>query len=169
MMLESDNKQEIQLKSKPWQFQPGVSGNPLGRPAGTKNHATITAEIGAETLDKLEGMTKRELIALIRRVSVAMWGIGVMTDDEAYDAICLKLLHGGLAQTDMWKALPPLKEWTDRKRGKPAQSIAMKVEVDPLSKLSSDRLLCLERNLAKMLGKEAVVIPPIPELLGDDD
>ncbi|MDX1975009.1 MAG: DUF5681 domain-containing protein [Rickettsiales bacterium] len=168
-MEKTDMEQWKQSKSKPWQFKPGVSGNPAGRPRGAFGNARITTEIGMETLDKLEDMTKRELIALIRRVSGAMWGIGIMTDEEAYDAICLKLLHGGLTQTDTWKALPPLKEWADRKRGKPAQSIAMKVEVDPIQKMSTERLLRLENELARSIGQEPTIIPPMPELLGDDD
>jgi len=53
-------------------------------------------------------------------VSGAVWGIALKTDEEAYDAICLKLLNAGLADDNISRSLPALKEWLDRRRGKPA-------------------------------------------------
>jgi hypothetical protein len=92
-----------------------------------KRNGTIdsnAATIDAATLASLDGMSKEELIALIKRVSGAMWGIGIMSDDDAYDTICLKLLHAGLTDDNITRALPALKEWLDRKKGKPLQSVA---------------------------------------------
>jgi len=120
------------------------------------------SSIDEQTLSQLENMPKEALISLIRRVSGAIWGIGLMTEEEAYEAACLKLLHGGLTERDIWKALPSLKEWMDRRKGKPAQSVALTVESKGIDKLSDERLLRLERELAKMTGQEAITIAPEP-------
>lgn len=150
-------------------FPPGVSGNPNGKPAGLKDYAKLGGPITQETLDKLETFSKSELIKLIRKVSGAIWGIGIMNDDEAFEAVRLKLLHTGLTSESANSSLNVLKEWSDRTKGKAPQSIAMKIESDPLSKISSDRLIRLEQTLSKITGGEAVVIPPLPELLSDDE
>lgn len=60
-----------------------------------------------------------------------------------------------------------IRELLDRLDGKPAQSIAMTVKTDPISKLSDDRLLRLESELARITGQEAIVIAPAPVKLSD--
>lgn len=158
----------IEKKSRPGHlFKPGNNANPNGRPVGSKNLVKTHGEISQETLDKLEQLSKSELINLIKKVSGAVWGIGLMTDDEAFEAVRLKLLHTGLTTESANSSLNMLKEWSDRTKGKAPQSIAMKLDVDPLSKMSGDRLLRLEKTLAKVTGQDAMVIPPIPELLED--
>lgn len=159
---------DIQARREDGTFPPGVSGNPAGKPAGTKNSVQLGGPITQETLDKLETFSKPELIKLIRKVSGAVWGVGIMNDDEAFEAVRLKLLHTGLTSESANSSLNVLKEWVDRTKGKAPQSIAMKIDVDPISKLSADRLLKLEQSLAKMTGQEAMIIPPMPELLPDD-
>ncbi len=149
-------------------FAPGNVASPAGRGLGTPNKVNLGEPITQETLDKLETFSKPELIKLIKKVSGSVWGVGIMTDDEAYEAVRLKLLHTGLTSESANSSLNVLKEWTDRTKGKAAQSISMKVEVDPISKLSADRLLRLEQTLAKVTGQEAMVIPPMPELLPND-
>lgn len=57
----------------------------------------------------------------------------------------------------------------DRIDGKPAQSIAMKVEDTGLAALTTGRLLALERNLARLTGTDALVIPPMPKKLSEQD
>lgn len=123
--------------------------------------------LSASELARLGYMSKDELIALINRVSGAIWGIAMMSKDERIEAAKLKLWNAGLTQPDIFKALPALREALDRETGKPAQSIAMKVETDAISKLSDERLLRLERSLAQMTGEDAIIIAPLPGKLED--
>lgn len=39
--IETENTVTRTDKNKPWQFQPGQSGNPAGKPKGTKHKATL--------------------------------------------------------------------------------------------------------------------------------
>lgn len=57
----------------------------------------------------------------------------------------------------------------DRVDGKPSQAIAMTVEDKGLGKLSDERLLRLEATLSKMVGCEAIIIPPMPTKLQVDE
>jgi hypothetical protein len=61
--------------------------------------------------------------------------------------------------------VPAIKELLDRVDGKAAQSIAMTVEDKGLGKLSTERLLRLEAELARITGVEAMVIAPMPQKL----
>jgi Family of unknown function (DUF5681) len=46
-------------QNKPWQFQPGHSGNPKGRPKGCRHRATVAAEA---LLDgEAEGLTRKAI------------------------------------------------------------------------------------------------------------
>ena len=118
----------------------------------------LTNEV--DSLDRLHSMTKDELIALICQIK----GIGyaLMTEDEQYEAVCNKFLVGGMSEKEIWKALPPLKEWLDRRKGKAAQSISLDVKDTRMDKMPIDRLL----RLAAMLD-EPVIIAPMPDKLDD--
>lgn len=133
--------------------------------AGDKStHPPSQDSLTSEELSRLESMPKEELTALIKRICGARWGeVGMMSDDEAYEAVCLKMLHGGLTQPDIYKALPALKEWTDRRKGKPAQSVALTVEDKGLSKMATSRLLALERELARVTGEDELLVLPAYE------
>lgn len=62
---ETENAVTKTAKNKPWQFQPGQSGNPAGKPKGTRHKATQAA------LTLLEGETE----ALTRKaVELALQG-----------------------------------------------------------------------------------------------
>lgn len=119
-------------------------------------------EVSPIDLAVIDQMDATALRALIRRVSGAMWGIGLKTKEEIADAFKLKLAIGGMSEKDMFKALPIMREWFDRELGKAAQSIAMTVEDKGITKLSDERLLRLERELAHMTGQDAIVIAPVP-------
>jgi len=56
--LESDIS-EVKQGSRPWLFQPGKSGNPKGRPKGSKTLKTYVAEM-------LMGMTDEEKLEYLR-------------------------------------------------------------------------------------------------------
>ncbi len=137
--------------------------------ASTVSTATAPTGITEAELQTMEGMTKDDLITLINRVSGAMWGIGLKTREEIAEAFKLKLAISGMAEKDMFKALPIMREWFDRELGKASQSIAMTVESKGLDKLSDERLLRLEANLARMTGQEAIIIPPEPKKLDVDN
>lgn len=136
------------------------------------------APISASDWATIETMSREGLIKLIRTVVGAGWGkVGgtgahlvttfLRTPEEILEATKLKLATGGLIEADMFKALPLLREWMDRQTGKPAQSIAMTVKQDDLSKMSTERLLALEKEMARLNGVEALVIAPMPEKLPD--
>jgi len=40
----TDNTDKKQSKDKPWQFESGQSGNPSGRPKGSRNKATLAVQ-----------------------------------------------------------------------------------------------------------------------------
>ncbi len=165
-LLNANESQNNDVKpEKPWLFQKGQVGNPTGRPVGAKNMPNLGGPITQETIDKLETFSKPELIHLIRKVSGAVWGIGIMNDDQAFECVRLKLLHTGLTSESANSSLSVLREWSDRTKGKPAQSIQMKVEEVGLSKLSDERLLRLERELARQTGMDAILISPEPKKL----
>jgi len=123
MTVETDKEQIKQSVIKPWQFQPNQSGNPSGRPPGTKNKATVTAEIGLETLERIEAMSQPELVNyIIKRVPGAVLRVACMTEEETYEAMLLKLAVGGLTSHDARDTLNYIREWLDRKKGKPVGS-----------------------------------------------
>ena len=100
-------------------FAPGVSGNIYGRELGSKNKANLGGPISQETLNLLETLSKEELIGIIRRVSGAIWAVGIMSEQETYQAMLDKLAIIGLTTNDVKDSLSYIKEWIDRKKGKP--------------------------------------------------
>lgn len=111
-------------------------------------------------LASLETMPKDELRTLLQRICAARWGeVALLTEEEAYEAICLRLLHGGLSEKDLSAALPSLKEWMDRRKGKPAQVIhqnnvnTVNVLVnrvrDDLRELDTDTIIEMKRLLER--------------------
>lgn len=125
-------------------------------------------DCGSPDMATLDSMSHADLLLLCRRVCAARWGeVALMSVEERFEAAKLKLWHGGLTEKEVFKALPALREVMDREKGKPSQSIAMTVEDKGLGKLSDERLLRLERELARITGEDALVIAPIPSRLGD--
>lgn len=120
-------------------------------------------------LTRLDGMDRDGLIALIKTIAGARWGeVALMTKEERLEAAKLKLWHGGLTEKEIYKALPALNAAMDREIGKPAQSVAITVKDEGISKLSDDRLLRLEKELARMTGQDAIIIAPEPKKLNEE-
>ncbi len=64
--MEESQEQPKNRKDRPWLFQPGVSGNPGGRPKGSKSLKTYVQEMlrdmtDAEKLEFLRGLPKDKL------------------------------------------------------------------------------------------------------------
>ena len=145
------------------EFDP-LTGDPL--PKASAASFGSQHELDAPTASQMAMIEKLppELQTLCKRICGARWGIVAdMTPDAIAEAMKLKFAHGGLTQADIFKALPACREWFDRQLGKAAQSIAMKVEVHPVSKMSTERLLEIEQKLARITGQEALIINPMPE------
>lgn len=126
-----------------------------------------TETIPPATLAALEGMGREELIGLIRRVSGAMWGIGIMTQAEREDAMLLKLSVLALTSDMAKEVVPAVREYFDRVRGKPAQTIVqanMTLVLEQQSAIRELRELDTETLLQmKRLVEGGTVIENNPE------
>lgn len=132
--------------------------------------ADVEVRIGEDSLSeadlsRLEGMSKEELLTLIKRVSGAIWGYALQDDTERAEAARLKLYNLGMTSSEVHKVVPALDKWFDRTSGKAPQSLALTVENKGLSQLTDEKLLRLERELARITGQEAVLIAPEPKRL----
>ena len=104
-----------------YQFKPGESGNPAGRPAGTKNFTTLVREALkkiAESEDNVDGKTYEEILA----ESV---GPRALKDERIF-----KL---------MWEHLD----------GKPTQKVDLTAELGEQSRESIAELTQFFRSIAK--------------------
>jgi hypothetical protein len=79
--------------------------------------------LSGDDLAKLGAMSHKQLVALIRTISGAMWGIGMQTQAERDEAILLKLSILALTSTEAKDVVSTAKEYFDRIRGKAAISI----------------------------------------------
>lgn len=88
-------------------------------------------EINYLDLSGIDTMDAESLRKLIRTTAAVakLVPMALLTKDEAYGAVCLKLLEGGMKQDDINKALPALQEWANRTKGKPVQAVESNVRV----------------------------------------
>ena len=149
----------------PDEVHPFKNFTPRSNPPKESGAESATNALSASDLEKLASMSKDELIALVRLLPGV--STAILTPQEIVAAMKLRLAHGGLNEKDMFKALPLMREWFDRELGKAPQSVSMVVEDKGLGKLSDERLLRLERELARMTGQDAVVIAPEPKKISD--
>ena len=105
------------------QIKKGFTANPYGGPLGLRKMRNRLERIDEETFQKLHTFSKEQLLDIIKRVGGAMWAIGAKTDDEIAEAMRLKMAMGGLNEPQIHKALPAMREWFDRTKGKPTQSV----------------------------------------------
>jgi hypothetical protein len=134
------------LRNPDGTFIKGIMPTGAGRPPGIQNMPNLGGPLTNEILANLENLSKAQLINIIKRVGGAIWGVGLMTDDEAYEAVRLKLLHTGLTSDSANTSLNVIKEWIDRTKGKAVQRIDQRIEtvakVEP-SEMTNDQLLAM--------------------------
>ena len=135
----------------------GYSGNPDGRVAGSENITSpwFTGELQLSDIERLQALTKSQLIALMTKLG-GIIGYALKSEEEIDEAMMLKLAYSGLTENQVHKYLPAIREYYDRRKGKPAQSISMDVKDTRMDKLPIDKLL----RLAGMLDEPVVVLPP---------
>ena len=79
--------------SRRTRFKPGQSGNPKGRPKGSKNLATLAREILAQSVTLIEGDQKREVT---KREAVVLSIVqGAMKGNPKHVAALLKITGEG--------------------------------------------------------------------------
>lgn len=61
MTLETENADRNQSQEKPWQFQPGHSGNPAGKPKGARHKTTLAVQALLE--GEAEAITRKAIEA----------------------------------------------------------------------------------------------------------
>lgn len=129
-----------------------------GRKIGTPNmdNTLTSGDIDDLTWDKLRKLEREELMQLIKRIGGAVWGYALATDEEKAEAAQLRLYTLAMNTSETHKVIPALKEWFDRVKGKPAQSIDMNVKDERMDRMPIDRLL----RLADMLDEDDIVINP---------
>lgn len=100
----------------------------------------------------LEELSKDQLIALVIRCNG--WQMALKSREEIAEAFKLKLAMSGLAEKDMFKALPIMREWFDREMGKAAQVVQQQVTIkqEPMSDFE------LARHVEFLLYKKQMVI-----------
>lgn len=147
---------EIVKKNKPWQFQPGQSGNAGG--TGYQKYGDrvkyIEMKYTPEDIleltanpSKLNKLPVRD-VQIIRRIAVTL---------------------ADIAPTTRTEIRMELESHLDRVEGKSTQTINVHTtEEQAISQLADDRLLRLEQELSRMTGSEAVLIAPEPVKIGDD-
>lgn len=113
-------------------------GNPLpgaiGKPA-------------REDLPDLDALDAPELRNLVKRLFGAVYGVGLMNDEETAQAMLDRLAIDGLKSQDAKVTLANFTAWLDRKRGKPVQSVTLQSE----NGVAEDSAADIEREAKELL------------------
>jgi hypothetical protein len=136
-----------------------------GDDAGKDDDIAPSATITEAQLAQLDAMTPEQLKTLVRACNADRISYAIMTDDERKLALRVKLMTLAMLAKDDKVALNAISQLLDRIEGKPTQAVDVTVEDKGLGKLSTDRLLRLESELARITGSEALIIAPEPSLL----
>jgi|HubBroStandDraft_4_1064222.scaffolds.fasta_scaffold622957_1 hypothetical protein len=146
--------------------------NPVIAPKAASAPAVDLSALTESDIARFDSMSADALRDLFKRLYSVFGGdavaLALKTPEDLAEAFKLKLAIGGMRQQDMFKALPIMREWFDRSLGKAAQSVAVTVKDDAFSKMSTDKLIALERELSRLTGQDALVIAPLPKSLSDD-
>lgn len=146
-----------------------LTGDILPQSGATKSPPALDApsSIPITDPDALANLSRADLEHHYRIACGAFLGVALASKEDIAEAFKLKLAAKGLNEADMFKALPVMQAWFDRTLGKAPQSIAMTVDDKGLGRLSTEKLLRLERELARMTGQESILISPMPAKLLD--
>ncbi len=114
-----------------YEFDP-LTGDPLPktnkRESGTNSQvASSPSALSAEVLERLEGCSREELIALVRRSNADLVRVCMMSKEETAQAmrdklaeIALKPLVPGMnIKADISSCISAIDKWLDRAEGKP--------------------------------------------------
>ena len=86
------NTDEIQSNNKPWQFKPGQSGNPAGKPKGAKHFATLFKELLQEQVDILDKSTgKKQRMTMLKAMALSMAQQAMRGNVKAFSAVADRL------------------------------------------------------------------------------
>lgn len=131
-----------------------------GEGAAKREAAERIASIATETtltaseLEKLEGMSREGLIALVRRFAGQCGIAAMMTEDETAQAmldslaeIALRPIVAGVnLRADISARMSAIDKWLDRTRGKTVQRVEQKVEHSTggkASELTNEQLMAI--------------------------
>lgn len=107
------------------QYDP-LTGDPLPDSQRMGNSTPQMASIEGVDLTALDSMTKQQLVALIKRIGGAMWGVVLMTDEQRAEAMLDRMAIIALTSADQKAASESMREWLDRKLGRSIQRIEQK-------------------------------------------
>lgn len=107
------------------QYDP-LTGDPLPNSQRMGNSMPQMAAAGCGDLTALDSMTRQQLVALIKRIGGAMWGVVLMTDEQRAEAMLDRMAIIALTSADQKAASESMREWLDRKLGRSVQRIEQK-------------------------------------------
>lgn len=102
------------------------------------------SEIPPSTLAALEGMTRDELMGLIRIALADQIGYLTLTKDERREAMKLRVYSIAMRSKEDSAALKAANDWLDREDGKPTQRIEQKnlnVNVSAAREMTTEQLM----------------------------
>jgi hypothetical protein len=99
---EADTNYEIGYGKPPEQtrFAPGQSGNPKGRPRGSRNLSTVVGELARQTMTITEGGRPRR-VPRYTALNLILWGKALKGDHKAFMAIHQSMRDVGLLRPEV--------------------------------------------------------------------
>lgn len=99
---EADTNYEIGYGKPPehTRFAPGQSGNPKGRPRGSRNLSTVVGELARQTMTITEGGRPRR-VPRYTALNLILWGKALKGDHKAFMAIHQSMRDAGLLRAEV--------------------------------------------------------------------